>query len=134
MFRVSALYFIQEVLSLKHEGETKLITLRKKGESICGHKEMKRHSFEHSQRELEEDWGRVLQTALEMKNQTEQEDSLFKELKSFQDQLESTQTWIRKMKVTLQSMDKASSPEEIINQAQVQKEFNISFLYFAYLI
>ncbi|MCJ8731015.1 hypothetical protein PDJAM_G00191160 [Pangasius djambal] len=109
---------LQEVLSLKHEGDSKLITLRKKGESICAHTEWKRDSTEQSQRELEEEWARVLQTAREMNNQIEHEDSLSKELKSFQDQLESMQSWIRKLKVTLQSMDKASPAEEIIIQAQ----------------
>lgn len=130
-FQISALSFIQEVLSLKHEGDSKLLMLRKKGESICAHKEMKRHSFEQSQRELEEDWTRVLQTALEMKNQTEREDSLSNDLKSFQDQLGSTQAWIRKLKVPLQSMDKACPAEEIITHAQVQ--LNIFILYSMHL-
>lgn len=124
-FGMPTLYFIQEVLSLKREGESKMATLRKKGESICARKERKRHSVEERQRELEEEWARVLQTAWEMTNQIEREDSLSKELKSFQDQLESTQVWIRKLKVTLQSMDKASPAEEIITQAQVKKGFNI---------
>lgn len=132
MFKISALCFIQEVLSFQHEGDVKLMRLRKKGESICDYKEMKRHTIERGQRELEENWARLLQTAQEMKNQIEHEDSLSKDLKSFQDQLESTQAWIRKLKVNLQAMDKASSAEEIITQAQVQKE-NISILYFASL-
>lgn len=122
MFRISPLCFIQEVLSLQHEGDVKLMRLRKNGESICDYKEMKRHTIEQGQRELEENWARLLQTAQEMKNQIDHEDSLSKELKSFQDQLESTQAWIRKLKANLQAMDKASSAEEIITQAQVQKD------------
>lgn len=126
-FKISALFFIQDVLSLKHEGDSKLIMLRKKGESISAYKETKRHSFEQSQRELEEDWTRILQTALEMKIQTEHEDSLSSEIKSFQDHLGSTQAWIRKLKVTLQCMDKVSPAEEIITHAQVQ--FNICSIF-----
>lgn len=110
-----------------------MLTLRKKGESICAHKEISRDSFYQTQRELEETWARVLQTAREMKNQIEREDSHSEELKSVQEQLESTQAWIRKMQVTLQSMDKASPAEEIITQAQVQKGFNSSGLYLASL-
>lgn len=132
-FRISALYFIQEVLSLEHDGNSKLITLRRKGESICAQKERKKHIIEQSQSELEEEWARVLQTAREMKNQIEHEDSLSKELKSYQDQLECTQAWIRKLKVTLQSMDKASPAEEITTQAQVLEELNISIPYFVFL-
>lgn len=130
MFRISALYCIQEILSLKQEGDLKLMTLRKKGESIYAHQTIKRDSFEQNQRELKEEWARVLQIAQDMKNQIEGEDSLSKELKSFQDQLERAQVWIKKLKMTLQSMDRASPAEEIINQAQVQNELNISILYF----
>lgn len=101
-----------------------MISLRKKGESICAQKESIRERFEQSQRELEAEWARVLQTAREMKNQIEREDSLSRDLQSLQNQMESTQAWIRNLKVTLQSVDKASPAKEIITQAQVQKEFN----------
>lgn len=102
--------------------------LRKKGECIFAHEERKRHDIEQSQRELEEEWTRVLQTAREIKDQIEREDFLSEELKSFEDQLESTQAWIRALKASLQSKDEAVPAEEIINQAQVQKV--LIFLYY----
>lgn len=110
-----------------------MIALRIKGERICAQKERKSHIIEQSQSELEEEWARVLQTAREMKNQIEREGALSKELKSYQDQLECTQAWIRKLKVTLQSMDKASPAEEIAAQAQVQEELDISIPCFVFL-
>lgn len=110
-----------------------MIALRIKGERICAQKERKSHIIEQSQSELEEEWARVLQTAREMKNQIEREGALSKELKSYQDQLERTQAWIRKLKVTLQSMDKASPAEEIAAQAQVQEELDISIPCFVLL-
>ncbi|TSV02080.1 Nesprin-2 [Bagarius yarrelli] len=109
---------LQEVLSLKHEGGLKLSALRKKRERICDHKERKRDSIEQSQKELEEKWKNILQTAQEMKTHLEHEDYLSKNLQSFQDQMENTQAWIRKLKVTLQTIDKSSPADEIITQAQ----------------
>lgn len=99
-----------------------------------GNKEVKRYSIEQTQRELEKKWTQVLQTAQEIKDQIEHEDILSKELQSFQDQLESTQSWIRKLKGTLHSIDKASRAEEIITHAQVQKVFHIFILYSAFCL
>ncbi|XP_062851798.1 nesprin-2 [Trichomycterus rosablanca] len=111
---------VQDVLSLECEGELKLTTLRKTGKSICAHKELgsdKRFNIEQNQTELDDEWKRVLQAAKELKNLIDHEESLSKKLKSFQDEAENMQAWIKKLKETLASLDNAS-PAEILNRAQ----------------
>lgn len=109
-------------MNLHHEGNSKLMALRKRGESISAHKELgseKRYRIEQSQRDLEEEWGRVLQTAQQLKNQIDQKDLLFKELQNFQGQGEDTQAWVRNLKENLESMDNDCPFQEQFLRAQV---------------
>lgn len=61
----------------------------------------------------------MLQLAQELKNQVKHEESLYRELQTFCDQGEDTQSWIRHLRETLDSLHVASSIQERLNGVEV---------------
>lgn len=61
----------------------------------------------------------MLQLARELENQVKHEESLNKELQSFCDQGEDTQTWIRQIRETLETLHVTSSIQEKLNGIEV---------------
>lgn len=61
----------------------------------------------------------MLQLAQELKNQVKLEESLCRELQNFCDQGEDTQSWIRHLRETLDSLRGTSSVQERVNGIEV---------------
>uniref|UniRef100_A0A9J8A0G7 Nesprin-2-like n=1 Tax=Cyprinus carpio carpio TaxID=630221 RepID=A0A9J8A0G7_CYPCA len=109
---------VQAVIDLGDEADSRLASLQRQGQHLCSYKELENERRSHihqTQSAVEEEWRKVLQLAQELKNQVKHEESLYRELQTFCDQGEDTQSWIRHLRETLDSLHVASSIQERLN-------------------
>lgn len=104
------------------EGDSKLAALKHTGERVCaceGLKEDTRHSIQQAQRDLEQEWREVLDFAQILRNDTEIQVALEKELHDFNSQAEIFQTWVIDLQEQFGSLDKGASLHETLVLSQV---------------
>ncbi|KTF78168.1 hypothetical protein cypCar_00022230 [Cyprinus carpio] len=112
---------VQAVIDLGDQADSRLASLQRQGHYLCSYKELeneRRSHIDQNQRAVEEEWRKVLQLAQELKNQVKHEETLYRELQTFCDQGEDTQSWIRHLRETLDSLLVTSSIQERLNGAE----------------
>jgi len=109
-------------LDLGDEADSRLASLQRQGKDVCSYKELdneRRSHIDQTQRAIEEEWRKVLQLAQELKNQVKREESLYRLIQTFCDQGEDTQSWIRRLRETMDSLRVTSSIQERLNGVEV---------------
>ncbi|TRY90471.1 hypothetical protein DNTS_015631 [Danionella cerebrum] len=112
---------IQAVLDLKEEADSKLASFQRHGQSLCSYKELeigKRTHIEQTQREMVEEWRKMLEFALGLKSQAMHEESINRDLQNFYDQGEDTRSWIGQLREILDALPGMSSFQECLNGAE----------------
>lgn len=96
-----------------------------KGMSLCSCEDLKEDKYQTIQQTLQDvqqEWTGVLADALELKNQSEFEDSLSKDLQDLQEQEESTQSWIKEQHLKIELLGEDTPLQERMNGAQVREK------------
>lgn len=93
-----------------------------KGESLCSYEDLqegKRQTIQQTLQDVVQEWTEVLLNAQELKNQSELEESLCKDLQDLQEQEESIQSWINEQQLKIKLLGEDTQIQERINGAQV---------------
>ncbi len=99
-------------MTSKPEGESKVLDLKRRGESLCEHlKDSRKPEVQQLVKDTEQQWRTVLQAARQAEFRGLSDD--------FDTQSKNTQSWIRDRQQKLQSVSSLTPPEERSHTAQV---------------
>lgn len=101
----------QTVLAFNPEGQSKLLSLKKQGESLA---ESGKPEVQQLLQDTEQQWKTVMQAARQTEHRALSED--------FHAQAETSQSWIRDKQLRLESAGRHAPPEERCGAAQVSSE------------
>ncbi len=107
----------------RSEWDHKLSDLKTKGENLCSCEDLdedKCQTIQHTLQNVQQEWMGVLMQAQELKNRSELDQSLSKDLKDLQEQEESTQTWLKEQHLKIELLREETQLQERMNRAQVR--------------
>uniref|UniRef100_A0A671NG48 KASH domain-containing protein n=1 Tax=Sinocyclocheilus anshuiensis TaxID=1608454 RepID=A0A671NG48_9TELE len=108
----------EALLAHRSEWDYKLSNLKTKGENLCSCEDLdedKRQTIQHTLQNVQQEWMGVLMQTQELKNQSELEQSLSKDL---QEQEESTHSWLTEQHLKIELLGEETQLQERMNGAQ----------------
>ena len=114
-------FYLQDILRSKPEGDSKLQELKRRGLSLSGQdlEGQKKQEVESRVRDAEDQWTGVLQEAKQALDQAEKQCAVEGRLREYKTLRESTRAWLQDKHQSLVSLDAQMDPEEKIMTAQV---------------
>lgn len=115
--------FLKALLAHRSEGDYKLSDLKMKGENLCSCEDLeedKRQTIQHTLQNVQQEWMGVLMQAQELKNQSDLEDSLSKDLQDLQEVEENTQSWLKQQHLKTELLGQETQLQERMHGAQVR--------------
>lgn len=111
----------QAIMSSKPEGDSKILEVRRRGQSLCSQdlEEPQKQELQQKVRGTEEQWMSIMQTAKQALDQAERQCALEGQLRNFKALSQNTKTWLEDKQQSLISLDHQTDPERTINTAQV---------------
>lgn len=115
----------QTILNSQPEADLKMAALKSKGENLYTKlDESRKESIQQTLRDVQEKLRILMEIAKEHRKQAELQDSLSKELQTFQSEEKKIQSWVEELKQELVSLGKSTHGtqeqiEERLNKAQV---------------
>lgn len=124
------LFYPQNILSCKPEGDSKLTELKRQSQSLSDQEDLEENVRREAQRRVkdsEEQWTTVLQSAENTLKKAEVQYSLSRELEAFRTQAGSTKTWVKELQQQAESKGTGTQGtraqiEDRLNTAQVKHE------------
>jgi len=107
----------------------KLADLKTKGESLCSCEDLeedKSRTIQQTLQDVQQEWTGLLTDAIELKNQSEFENSLSKDLQDLQEQEEHTKSWIKEQYLKIELLGEDTPLQERMNEAQVRDKAGYS--------
>lgn len=123
-------------MNLYEEGDSRLDLLNKAKESLCAREELeddKQQELIKNLRSVEEEWRRLLDFTQQLKVQTEQQNSLLRELEAHQEQERSMRSWVEEQMQNLLDLDKDIPHQELREKVQVSLDGQSMFSFRSHL-